>query len=314
MKYYRRRTILIFLILVGSFSLASARSERQLKEQLAGTSWYCDGADAGLFFEDTLSCFLIKYFGCKCTEDKGYRIMTHWFYDYKGDSLILYDSDGHLYCDDGFDDFFCPELKVILEGKTDSTLDLRCIWHNSIFVKYNPFPTITLRYVLNKELPIVEDTFFDQSEISVVDSTIQIPKVEIRNQMLIQAISDFGKQKVIPSDGSPFLEARCHEEKDSLVVILTDEVISPYDEKTMTNCSMGVCGTIPVLFAGTWPKQMIGKAQGEYSVTLSYNKCIKCNYTYIEPSNKYLKRGTYVKKKIVLKKTLWNRLTQSLRR
>lgn len=301
MKSYIRNTILVSIILAASCSFAFATPKMHLKEHLAGSSWYCNRADVGLFFEDTLSCFLIKYFWCKCSYDKGYRISSHWFYDCMGDSLILYNSDGHLYCDEGLDDFFCPELKLVVDGRTDSTLDLRCIWHDPMFVKYNPFPTVTLRFVQNKTLPIVEDTFFDQGEISVVDSTIQIPIVDIRNQMLIQAISVFGKQKAIPSDSSPFLEARCHIENDSLVVILTDEVTAPFDEKTMGNSCIGFCGFVPVLFVGNWPKQMMGEPKGKYSITLSFHKHIKCNYIYYEPSDKYLKRGRYVKKTIPLK-------------
>ena len=305
-SHIHHNTILISLIIVGSFSHVSATPGEQLKKQLVGTSWYCDGIDFGLFFEDTLSCFLIKYFGCKCSRDQGYRISTHWFYDCMDDSLIcLYDSDGHLYCDDGLDDFFCPELKLLVEGRSNSTLDLRCFWHDPMFVKNNPFPITTVRFVHNRVFPIVENSFFEQSETTVVDSTIQIPKVEIRNQVLIHAVSGFGKQKSIPSDSSPFLEARCYKEKDSLVVILTDEVTAPYDKKTMGNSSIGVCGSVPVLFVGSWPKQMIGKPQGKYSITLSYYKHTKCNYIYYEPSDKYLKRGTSVKKKIALKRLLW---------
>jgi len=314
MQNHIHNTILISLILAGTFSLVSATPREQLKKQLVGTSWYCDDIDIGLYFEDTLSCFLIKYFGCKCSQDKGYRVSTHWFYNCTNDSQVcLYDSEGHLYCDDGFDGFFCPELKLLVEGRSNSIMDLRCIWHDPIFVKNNPFPTTTVRFVRNRIFPIVENSFFEQSETSVVDSTIQIPKVEIRNQVLIQAISDFSKQKAIPSDSSPFLEARCHKEKDSLVVILTDEVTALYDEKTMGNSYIGVCGSVPILFVGIWPKQMIGESQGKYPITVSYCKHIKCNYIYYEPSDKYLRRGTFVKKKIAIKKTLWSRLIQSLR-
>ena len=302
MKNYTINILLVLLLTVSSSFATSAIPGEQLKKQLVGTSWYCDSVDYGLFFEDTLSCYLIKYLECKCTPDKFYLISSHWFYDCTDSSQIcLYDSDGHWNCDDGLAGFFCLKWKFFIEEMSNATMDLRCVWYDSLFINHSILPLETAHYVKNTTLQIEDNSFFEQSETLAIDSTIQIPKVVIRNQQLAQIITDFGKRTAIPSDTLPFLEARCHREKDSLVVTITEEVTVPYDEKTMQNSVMGTIGSIPVVFVGDWPKQMFSRPKGNVSVLLSYFKHIRCHHIFYAPSDKYLKKGKTIKKKIALK-------------
>ena len=292
MKKYVTAIVLFFL---GFSSFAAfATSKEELQKQLVGTSWYCEGVDVGWFFEGEYLCRRIL----KCAKMNVFYSLDYIGFEYslKDNQIWMYEIIPDIECDDIE---ICVQYKYVVEEITDSTLVLLLFW--DAFRDRDPNVSIRRRFVRNTTLPIDND-MWGSGDIFEVDSTIHVPTVEVRSQPLAQVIADFSKKVSVPSESSPFLEARCRYEKDSLVVILTDEIIAPYAVNTIENSVIGICDSMPVLFVGNWPKQMVRKSKGNYPIELYYNKHIKCNDIYYEPSEKYAKKGTVLKVKIPLKK------------
>ena len=158
-----------------------------------------------------------------------------------------------------------------------------------------------MHFERNTTLPIVEEEFFNKGEAFVTDSTIQLPRVEIRMPELEQIITEFCQPLATKTDSVPFIEVYSHIKNDSLIVMITDDVSLPYNGKIKENSVIALCDSIPVLLIGNLPKQVVSHAITIYPLHLCINKYVSCKSIDYEPCNIYLKRGRYVKKIIPLK-------------